>query len=397
MSLPTVITSAGVQPKSPSALRAELVALVASTNPGYTDNLPGSLIEDVTSTDVGALVICESAKVDLINSVTPYAANEQLLLQLGNIYGPTINDPTNTSAYCVFSGPAGFLIAKGFTVSDGTYQYVVQDGGIIGSGGATVPLFVIASLSGTWAVPPSTITQLVTSIPLPYVVTVTNPLAGLPGAAQETYESYRARVLRAGLAASMGMASYLKTLLMEVSGVQSNLVSIQQGVGGWKVICGGGDPYQVGYAIFTALFDISTLVGSTTTARNITVSIRDFPDTYNVIYVNPPQEVVTMTIDWSSTSPNYVDPATVAALVQAAEVAYVNALSVGQPLNLLQLKDAFLQALPSAIPQSSISILNFTVYIDGVPTSPTTGTGIIPGDPESYFFSTAPGITVNQI
>lgn len=397
MTLPTVITAAGVQPTPPADLRAELIALVSAEVPGFTADLPGSLIEDIASTDVGAIALCDSAKVDLTNSLTPYGANDQLLIQLGNIYGPTINAPTNTSAYGVFNGPPGFLIAKGFTVSDGSHQYVVQDGGIIGTGGDTIPLFVIASLSGTWAVPANTINQLVTSVPLPYTVTVTNPLAGLPGAGQESYESYRARVLRAGLAASMGMARYLKTLLMEVSGVQPNLVSVQQGIGGWKVICGGGDPYQVAYAIFTALFDISTLVGSVTTVRNITVSINDFPDTYSIVYVNPPQEVVTMAIQWRSTSPNFVDPATVAALVQATEVAYVNALSVGQPMNLLQLKDAFLSALPSSIPQSSISILNFAVYIDGVLTPPATGTGIISGDSESYFFSTAPGITVTQI
>lgn len=397
MTLPTVITAAGVQPTPPTVLRAELVAAVAATNPGYTANLPASLIEDVASTDTGALVICDSAKVDLTNSLTPYGANDQLLIQLGNIYGPLINEATNTSAFCVFSGPIGFLIAKGFTVSDGTYQYVVQDGGIIGSDGNTIALYCVATQTGTWAVVANTITQLITSIPLPYVVTVTNPLAGLPGIGQESYESYRSRVLRAGLAASMGMATYLKTLLMEVSGVQPNLVSVQQGVGGWKVICGGGDPYQVAYAIFMALFDISTLVGSTTTIRNVTVSINDFPDTYQVVSVNPPQEVVTMTIGYRSTSPNYVDPTTIAQLVQAAEVAYVNGLTVGQPMNLLQMKDAFLAPLPSSIPQSSISILNFSVYINGVLTAPATGTGIISGDSESYFFSVLAGITVNQV
>ncbi|MBV8060459.1 MAG: baseplate J/gp47 family protein [Alphaproteobacteria bacterium] len=398
MTLPTVITAAGVQPTPPADLRAELVALITATNPGFTADLPASLVEDIVSTDTGALVVIDSAKVDLINSMTPYGANEQLLIQLGNVYGTTLGEATNTSGYCVFSGPIGFLIAKGFTVSDGTYQYVVQDGGIIGGGGATIPLYVVASQSGSWSVPANTITQLVTSVPLPYVVTVTNPLAGLPGNADgESYESFRARTLDAGLAASMGMASYLKTLLKNVNGVQQNLVAVQQQSPGWKVICGGGDPYQVAYAIFTALFDITSLVGSLTTGRNITVSINDFPDTYQVVYVNPPQEVVTMNIGWRSTSPNYVDPATVAALVQTAEAAYVNALIVGQPMNLLQIKDAFLQSLPTAIPQSSISILNIDVYINGVLTPPASGTGIISGDAESYFYAVAAGITVTPV
>jgi len=65
---------------------------------------------------------------------------------------------------------------------------------------------------------------------------------------------------------------------------------------------------------------------------------------------------------------------------------------VGQPLNLLQLKDAFTSVLPSAIPESSINVLTFAVYINGVLTAPTGN--LIYGDPESYFFSTNPGITV---
>ena len=59
-----------------------LVALVASENPDYTANLPGSLIEDIASTDVGALTGIDQARVDAINSVTPYGANAFVLAQL---------------------------------------------------------------------------------------------------------------------------------------------------------------------------------------------------------------------------------------------------------------------------------------------------------------------------
>ncbi len=470
MSLPTVITTQGLQPQSPASLLAQLIAMVAAEVPGYTANLPASLIEDVSSTEVAGIALCDSARVELVNSLTPYGANEFILNQLGQIYGIQRNAPNNTSAFVVFSGPVGFVIAKGFTVSDGTYQYVVQTGGIIGASGDTAALYCIATLAGTWAVPMNTITQLVTSVPTPYVVTVTNPSAGIPGVGTESEESYRAHVLMAGLAASQGMASYLKTLVKNVTGVLPNLVSVlQQPGGGWEVIVGGGDPYEVAYAIYTALFDISTLVGSqlavsgitkanpgvvttnlahgmtsgdiivltdivgmtalngvsltitvltpttfsigvnttgygtyvsggtiTPNPRNITVSINDFPDTYVVTFVNPPQEVVTMTINWHSISPNYVDPATVAAGVAVAQVAYVNGLVVGQPMNILQLNSVFLASLPAAIPPESISVLSFAVYINGVYTAPDVGTGIIGGDPESYFFATTGGITVNN-
>ncbi len=473
MSLPTILTKDGLQPQSPASLLAQLIADVAAISPGYTANLPGSLISDISQTDVGAMVICDSARVELVNSLTPYGANEFILNQLGQIYGVRINELTNTSAYVVFSGPAGFIIDKGFTVSDGTHQYLVKDGGIIGAGGTTSPLFVSAKQAGSWAVPINTITQLVTSIPLPLVVTVTNPANGIPSTGIETPESYRSRVLQAGIAASMGMGSYLKTLLKNVTGVLPNLVSVVQQpgpAGGWEVIVGGGDPYEVAYAIYTGLFDISTLVGSqlavsgitnanpgvvttnlahglssgnvialtgivgmtelngvsltitvltpytfsigvntsgysiyisggeiTPNPRNVTVSIKDFPDTYSVTFVNPPQEVVTAVFDWSSTSPNYVDPVTVAALNASAQVAYIDALAVGQPMNTLQMKQVFLEVLPTSIPAYSISVLNVAVYINGVLTPPDAGTGIIQGDPEGYFYAVTSGITTNNI
>src|SRR5262249_31037821 len=143
--IPVVVTSAGPQPTAPAVLRTALLTGVASTNPGYTATLPGSLIEDISSTDVGALVVCDTARVDSINSISPYASNDFTLSQLGQIYigpGAAPGVPTNTSVLVVFtavdddSSPLpGLLIDVGFTVSDGVYQYVVQDAGVTKSEG----------------------------------------------------------------------------------------------------------------------------------------------------------------------------------------------------------------------------------------------------------------------
>lgn len=268
---PPIITTAGVQPTPPAVLRAALIALVSAAVPGYTANLPGSLIEDISSTDVGALIISDQARVELLNSLTVLGANDFLLAQLGQMLGIPLGVQTNTSVLEVFSGPVGYVIPKGFTVSDGTYQYVAKDGGIIGAGGVSSPLFFLASVAGTWAVPPGTVTQLITSVPSSVVLTVTNPAAGLPGAGAETSQSYRTRCLQGNLAASQGMSRYLKTLLNNVSGVQSRLTAVvAQGGGGWMIMAAGGDPYEMAYAIFSALFDISTLVGSTIAVTAIT-------------------------------------------------------------------------------------------------------------------------------
>ncbi|HFU7435367.1 TPA: baseplate J-like family protein, partial [Escherichia coli] len=77
--LPVSYTSAGPVPLTPEELRAQLVSQAIALSPGLTTDLPGSLIEDVASTDVGALIVCDQARVDLINSVGPLKANLAML------------------------------------------------------------------------------------------------------------------------------------------------------------------------------------------------------------------------------------------------------------------------------------------------------------------------------
>ena len=475
---PLVMTSAGAQQTSPTALLAALIALAASTDPGLTANLPGSLIEDMTSTEVAGLALSNSAMVELVNSLTPYGANAFLLSQLGQIYlgqGTAPAVPSNTSVYVEFtavdvnSNPlAGVVIGVGFLVSDGTYQYAVQDGGVTSSDGTSPPLFCLAVTSGSWSIPSNTVTQLASAEPPDTTLTCTNPEPGTPGGAAETEEAFRVRVLQAGKAVAQGMPTFLRTLLEAIPGVQPNLVSIRQQANGWEIIVGGsGDPYQIADAIYEALFDVSSLVGSTlgvvsisqasngvvttnlnhgyTTGqiatingaqgmtplngvpftvtvinetsfsigidtagypaytgggvvtpnlRNQSISILDYPDTYVVPFVVPPQQTVTMTATWATTSSNFVSGAAVAQAASAALAAYVNAIPVGQPMNVLVMNQTFLAAISNILPASQVSSLVFTVAINGIDTSPSGD--LISGDPESYFTATVSGITVTE-
>jgi hypothetical protein len=147
-------------------------------------------------------------------------------------------------------------------VGDGANQYALVDGGVIQTGGTTPQLTAVATNSGTFAIPANTVTQLVTSVPSAYSVTVTNPQAGTPATTTESVQTYRSRVLQAGIVASTGTPAYLKTLLFAVTGVQQQLVSINQVSGGWQVICGGGDAYAIANAILQGVPDIATLQGS---------------------------------------------------------------------------------------------------------------------------------------
>lgn len=477
--LPLVMTLQGLQPQSPSDLRSQLLASVSASNPDYTANLPSSLVEDISSTDIAACVQSDSFLVDLVNSITPNGANPFLLQQFGILYGLSPQAATNTSVYVTFYGTPGFIIVNGFTVGDGTNQYIVQDGGIIGTEGVSLPLYAVSPLSGSWAVPEGSVTQLLTSVPanIALTLTVTNVSDGLPSTAMETVTDYRARTMTAGLASSTGMARYMKTLLGQIPGVVYRLISARQDVatGRYIVLVGGGDPYMIAYAIWKALFwtggllyapinitfisnqnpaivttennhnlltgMVETINGvqglgtmytingqpfpvtvisnnqfsvpfnaslpgtSYTTGGTVSpnpiveeVTINDYPDSYLIPYVIPAQEVATLTVAWQTDSPNYVSATAVAAAAAPALQDYINNLPVGTtPINVYDMTAIFLDSVSGILPAEAVTILNFSVGIDGVGVLPVPGTGVIYGDPNSYFYADLAGITVEEI
>lgn len=475
ITLPVVMTVDGLQPQAPAAL----YNLVLTTAQSFanslgivlTQDLPGSLIEDIGSTDTGAAIVIDNMRVDLVNSVTPRGANAFILNQLGQIYGVPLGVGTNTGVFVVFTGPPGYPITKGFTVSDGTFQYVIQDGGVIMAGGSTQPLFAMANQPGSWAIPQNTVNQIVTSVPTVIKLTVTNPLNGTPSSGPQTEEDYRSQVLQAGLATSQGATAYLKTLVNKIPGVQLRLVSVQQKIGqGWEIIVGGtGDPFAIGFAIQQSLFDLSTIVGSTMQVtnitntnpavitvnlnhgfpngqvifingatgmtgvngigfaitvvsqnsftiplnatsigtytgngivtpnfRNVTTNIFEYPDTYTIPFVIPPSQAVALVVTWNTTSIDFVSDTAVALAAQGPLAGYINGIAAGQPMNLFEMDAVFQAAIAPLVPTELLTTINFNVSINGVGVLPVTGTGIINGDPESYFVTTTSAITVNQ-
>ena len=426
------ITSAGAVPSSPQSLLNAEISAATALSPGLTANLPGSLIEDMASTAAGALVIQDQAFVDLVNSVSPYTANAAILYELGAVYGVQQGVGSNTSVYVTFTGTPGYVIPVGFIVSDGSYQYTIQDGGIIASSGQSAALYCLATVSGSWAVPVGTVTVIITSVPSGVTLTCTNASTGIPGASAQTLQDYQAQVIQAGKATAQGMPSFLRTQLENVSGVQARLISIAQSGSNWQIIIGGGDPYQVANAIFTGLFDVGnltgsiftvssisaatnavivtpynpqyavgqtiTVVGATPTAYNTTyvitglsydysgtgvattittsrnssafgaftatsayltpntrnpspaISIYDYPNTYTIPFVIPPQQTVTVALTWNTISTSFVSPTSVAAAGIPAIVSYINSIAVGQPINVYELQAVFQIAVVDLIP-----------------------------------------------
>ncbi|AOJ69331.1 hypothetical protein WS83_20425 [Burkholderia sp. MSMB2042] len=463
------MTAAGPVATDPATLRQNLVNDVAAEVPDYTANLPGSLIEDVASTDVGALTTIDQARVEAVNSVTPYGANAFVLAQLGAQFGVPQGTSANGNVYVVFSGPAGYVLPPGFVVSDGSNQYALQDGGVIQSTGQSAQLYAVATNNGTFAIPANTVNQIVTSLPSEYVglISVNNPGAGVAATSAESPQTYRGRVLQAGQVASVGTPAFLKTLLGKINGVQQRLISINQVTGGWQVVCGGGDAYAVAAAILQGVADIALLQGSrlgitgmtnanpvviqtnlaagytvgqtftvtgatpsafngtytvaaisgtsittstngtgfgtytggatfSSNPRNVNVSLFQNPNTYNIPFVNPPQQVVTLAVTWNTTLPNFTAGSSVNQLAAPALQAYINSIFSGQPINLNEMVATFRDAVSSVIDGPNITTLEFSVTINGTPVSPAAGTDIITSDPESYFFCSATGVTVTQ-
>jgi len=447
----------------PATLAAEAFAIAQGLAPGIT-SLPANLIGDMNATSAGSLSVAQQALVDLVNSVSPYTANAPILYQLGNVYGVQQGVGSNTSVYVVFSGTPGFVINVGFTVSDGTYQYTVQDGGVVGSAGVSASLYCLATTAGSWAIPANSVTQIITSVPSGIALTCDNPTVGLPGASAQSLQAYQAQVIQAGQAVGTGMSTLLKTALQNVPGVQSNLLSIQQVSGGWEVIVGGGDPYEVANAIYQSLFNINDLKGSqgfigtgsisgttlnisavtsgtlavgsvvagtgvtfgttitafgsgsggtgtytvnesqTTSSTTITtggsteiVSINDFPDTYNITFVVPVQQVVGITVTWNTIpGTNLISNNVVTSLIQPPIIEYINGIYVNQPISLLELQDIFQAAVSSILQPTSISRLTFALTIDGNTAAPESNHVVIYGNAEGYFYTQASNITVVQ-
>lgn len=398
--IPVVVTQAGAQPTPPAELFAKLILNVAKKVPGYTANLPPGLITDLASTATGAIALLDSAMVESINAVTPYGVNVPLLLQLGNQYGTPQGKGSYTSVNVIFMGSPGFVVPKGFVVSDGNHQYALQNNTIIPSSGQSEPAYCLATNAGTWAVPAGSVTQTITSVPSSQEITCTNLNMGLPGQSAQSDWDYRSQVMQAGMATAQGVPEFLRTLLQKVSGVQERLISYRQiNTQQWAVIVGGGDPYEVAFAIYQAIPDISVLtndVGGDNPPEGVTITINQYPDTYELPFITPTSQTAGVILTWDTTASNFVDPATVSVAAVNPIVKYLNSIPVGQPVNVYEINTIFQASVASLMRPAQISLIDVQVVINGAIVEPEDNTDLVYGDSYSYFTSDSGDVTVQR-
>ena len=65
-------------------------------------------------------------------------------------------------------------------------------------------------------------------------------------------------------------------------------------------------------------------------------------------------------------------------------------------MNVFVMNTIFQEAVAPVLDSSLLDRLVFSVAASGVTINPSAGTGLLVGDPESYFFATAAGIVINQ-
>jgi hypothetical protein len=155
----------------------------------------------------------------------------------------------------------------------------------------------------------------------------------------------------------------------------------------------------VGYTGFNSTLSGAYAADSATilpNLRNVTVSISDYPDVYEITFVNPPQQQVVIDLTWNTISTNFVSATTVATLGAVAIADYVNGIGVGQPINIFEMQIAFQNSLVSVLQPDLISKMLFTVVINGVVTPPDVDTGVVYGDPESYFKTNSTSVIIAQ-
>ncbi|MBR8264982.1 baseplate J/gp47 family protein [Burkholderia cenocepacia] len=399
MALTTTITASGLVPRDPADIQADIVARVSKARPGYTANVPGSMVDDIIGTDVAAVTLMEQARVDTINSLTsptaqPYILN-QMAIQLGIQPGTTTNGSVDVVAS---NSTPGFVFNKGFIVSDGSKQYVLTTPTAVRQDGTTGLMNFVCQTAGTFAIPAGTVTIPVTPLPNGITVKLTNPQDGVPGAAQEDIAAFRARVLETQRAVSQGFLTTLRTSLQQVPGVSSRLISIaytgSDTTAGYRVIVGGGDDTDVATAIFTSMFDIPALMKSADNTRNVVVNIRDGADTYPIPFVRPLQQNVGVTVTWNTLSGNVINNDAIAQTIQPAVLNYINGILVGGYINENTLRKRVTDAMATVIPEEDITRLVFGYTINGQPVAPASGEQEIRGNAEGYFVTSVAAISV---
>ncbi|EBN6118534.1 hypothetical protein DWF34_26655, partial [Salmonella enterica] len=104
----------------------------------------------------------------------------------------------------------------------------------------------------------------------------------------------------------------------------------------------------------------------------------------------------TILITWNTASTTYIDPDGIAKAVQQNIAGYINAIAVGQPINIFEVQDIFLSSVSGLVAPSLVSMIDIQVGINGKIVPPATDSSLVYGDTYAYFSTSSSQIQVKQ-
>ena len=378
------LTSSGAQVTPYADINQAVIQAATELSPGVAVDMPAELVAAIAQSVAYGIKAAADYYALSTNTFSPYGVNEFMLLAQGAQLGFTLNEFNRTSVVVKFMGVNGVRIPRGTLVGDGTYTYQSSIDGIISGG--YVEVLCYATTDGSWAVPAATVTTVLTSFDGSYSITCTNLLDGTPAAGSETIAEYRVRVLTALQINTTATTSYLKSLLWAL-GIPQRLVSVDSNIT-HVYVDETANEFNVANAIWQSGVNIAVLAGTTT------VTIQDYPDSYNIKYTKANSVVPTIAITWKSPLTNISNTAVESAII-AAVVAYINALAIGYGINGTALTTVIIEAIASIVDKQNVTSLTYTVDYDGTPITPTD-TLFELSNPYDYLVITEADITVTR-
>lgn len=127
--------------------------------------------------------------------------------------------------------------------------------------------------------------------------------------------------------------------------------------------------------------------------RNVTVTIYDDPDSYDIVYVIPPQQPVTIDITWQTTLQTAISDASIAQYAAQNIIDYINLIPPGGFINYLEIQNIFQSSISPIVPIETLITVIIDTTINGIPVTPPVNENVVISDPEGYYYMQLSDIT----
>lgn len=336
---------------------------------------PADIQSNLLDAAVQPLMEYENLMAECINSFAPGAGSEFIFRQLASAMGLIPKSEKKATVLLTFTGPIGTIIPQDCKVSDGNgHTFSTVEAIILPLNGSKS---VEATADTLDLLAAGTLTNILTSVP--QGVQCTNQSQSEAYTDEETFAELKARAQARIRSARFGGVDYATSLLASVEGVEPRQIaffskevdSSQAGkrVQGIEAVVGGGDIYEVAYALARSFLETQKLVsvpsGLGDQGRTIVVPITYASCTREVRFTRPTRVGIALTLFIGFRNAVISDTALMN-LVKQDYIDYVNAKQVGSLLTKYELTAILLEKMQeNSIDIKEVSLIDWSAAIDG--------------------------------